>query len=212
METLSKLFGSMAKVKIMKLFLFNPEQVFDNTEISERTKTNTTILRKELNLLEKIKFIKKKSFFKKIESDSNSKKVASSATRRKGGKRISGWVINKDFEFLMPLQNLLIENGSLGENEIIDKLKKVGNLKLVIIAGVFIQDLNSRADILIVGDNLSDSLLEKSIHTLESEVGKELRYVVFETADFKYRLGIYDKLLRDILDYSHKKLINKIGV
>jgi hypothetical protein len=121
-------------------------------------------------------------------------------------------VINKDFEFLIPLQNLLIENGSVGENEIIDKLKKAGNLKLVIIAGVFMQDLNSRADILIVGDNLNDSFLEKSIQALESEVGKELRYVVFETADFKYRLGIYDKLLRDILDYSHKKLINKIGV
>jgi len=39
--------------KIMKLFLFNPDQVFDNAEISERTKTNTTVLRKELNSLEK---------------------------------------------------------------------------------------------------------------------------------------------------------------
>jgi len=210
METLAKLFGSAEKVKIMKLFLFNPDQVFDNADLSERTKTVATVLRKELNLLSKIKFIKKKSFFKKSEVENG--KAVSSTARRKGGKRVSGWILDKSFPFLLPLQNLLIENGSLESKEIVDILKKVGNLKLLIVSGVFIQDLNSRADLLIVGDNLSEALLERSIQNLESEVGKELRYVVFETADFKYRLGIYDKLLRDILDYSHKKIINRIGV
>lgn len=198
METLSKLFGSVAKVKIMKLFLFNPEQVFDNVEISNRAKITIAISRKELNLLNKIKFVKKKSFFKE------------NKTGRK--KRTSGWILDKSFPFLAPIQNLLVENGSLRSKEIVDKLKKVGNVKLLIVAGIFIQDMNSRADILVVGDNLNDSSLGRAIHILESEVGRELKYVVFETADFKYRLGIYDKLLRDILDYSHKKLINKLGI
>lgn len=198
METLGKLFGSVAKVKIMKLFLFNPEQVFDNIEISGRTKITSAISRKELNLLNKIKFIRKKSFFKE---GGNGRK-----------KRTDGWILDKNFPFLAPVQNLLIESGTLKSDEIVDKLKKIGNLKLLIISGVFIQDMNSRADILIVGDNLNDSSLGRAIHILESEVGRELRYVVFETADFKYRLGIYDKLLRDILDYSHKKLINKLGI
>jgi len=200
MEILAKLFGSEARVKIMKLFLLNSEQAFENTEISGRAKIAPAVSRKELNLLNKINLIKKKSFFKE-----NSKK--------KGGKKkIEGWILNPDFPLLSPLQNLLIESGTLKPNEIVDKLKGVGNLKLLIVAGIFIQDLNSRADILIVGDNISDTAVEKAMRTLESEVGRELRYVVFETADFKYRLGIYDKLLRDILDYSHKKIIDKIGV
>ncbi len=201
MEILAKLFGSVARVKIMKLFLLNPEQVFDNVEISSRTKIVTTTSRKELNLLIKIKFIKKRSFFKEVGDKSKT-----------GKKRKDGWILNKDFSFLAPLQNLLVESGSLKSKEIVDRLKSVGSLKLLIVAGVFIQDLNSRADILIVGDNLNEVSLERSMRILESEVGRELRYVVFETADFKYRLGIYDKLLRDILDYSHKKIINKIGI
>ncbi len=205
MEILAKLFGSVARVKIMKLFLLNPDQIFGSMDISDRTKITTAISRKELTLLDKINFIKKKSFIEETE-------------KKKGGKvkiekkRGYGWALNEDFPFLAPLQNLLVEGGSLKPKEIIDKLKKVGNLKLLIVSGVFIQDMNSRADILIVGDNLHEPSLERAIRVLESEVGRELRYVVFETVDFKYRLGIYDKLLRDILDYSHKKLVNKLGI
>ena len=205
METLAKLFGSVARVKIMKLFLFNPEQIFGSIDISDRTKITSIISRKELALLDKVSFIKKKSFIEEIEK----KKDGKVKIERK---RVYGWALNEDFPFLAPLQNLLIESGSLTSSEIINKLKKVGNLKLLIISGVFIQDMNSRADILIVGDNLHEPSLERAVRILESEVGKELRYVVFETADFKYRLGIYDKLLRDILDYSHKKLINKLSI
>jgi len=205
MEILAKLFGSVARVKIMKLFLFNPEQIFGSMDISDRTKITSIVSRKELALLDKVSFIKKKSFMEEIEK----KKDGKVKIERK---RVYGWALNEDFPFLAPLQNLLIESGSLTSGEIINKLKKVGNLKLLIISGVFIQDMNSRADILIVGDNLHEPSLERAVRILESEVGKELRYVVFETADFKYRLGIYDKLLRDILDYSHKKLINKLGI
>ena len=204
METLAKLFGSIARVKIMKLFLSNPEQAFDNLDVAERTKTTPAISRRELSLLDKVSLIKKKSFLKEKFKKGQKDKVIK--------KRTDGWILNKDFPFLSPLQNLLVESGVLKSNEIIDKLKNVGNLKLLIVAGVFIQDMNSRADLLIVGDNLNESALERAVRVLESEMGRELRYVVFETPDFKYRLGIYDKLLRDILDYSHKKLVNKIGL
>lgn len=204
MEILIKLFGSAARVKIMKLFLSNPDQAFDNLEIANRTKTAPAIARKELVLLDKIKLIKRKSFLKESGGQGGKNK----ATRKK----MEGWILDKEFVFLSPLQNLLIESGTLEANEIIDKLKNVGNLKLLIVAGIFIRDINSRADLLVVGDNLSEMALERAVRVLESEVGRELRYVVFETADFKYRLGIYDKLLRDILDYSHKKLVNKLGL
>ena len=205
METLAKLFGSVARVKVMKLFLLNPDQIFGSMDVSDRTKTTSAISRKELNLLDKINFIKKKSFIEEIEKKKDGKiKIEK--------KKVYGWALNEDSPFLAPLQNLLVEGGSLKSKEIVDKLKKVGSLKLLIISGVFIQDLNSRADILIVGDNLHEPSLERAIRTLESEVGRELKYVVFETADFRYRLGIYDKLLRDILDYPHKKLVNKLSL
>ncbi|MCK4386751.1 MAG: hypothetical protein KAV41_01540 [Candidatus Pacebacteria bacterium] len=206
MEILSKLFGSSARIKIMKLFLSNPDDVFNNKEISKRAKVVLATVRKELNLLDKISFINKKAAVAKI------KKTASAIRRSKNGKKASGCILNPNFPFLAPLQNLLIKNSPLESKEIIGRLKGGGKLKLVIASGVFIQDLDSRIDILIVGGDLNNAYLERALRILESEIGQELRYVILDTPDFEYRLGVYDKLLRDVLDYPHKKLINKLNL
>ena len=205
METLSKLFGSTAKVKIMRLFLSNDDMVFDNEEISRRTKVPLVTLRKELNVLSKISLIKKRVFYKEIIKKKRGKEVMEK-------KKMNGWVLNLDFSFLAPLKNLLVKGSPVASKDITDRLKGGGVIKLIITSGVFIQEADSRVDILIVGDNLNTSYLEKAIHILESEIGQELRYSILETADFNYRLGVYDKLLRDILDYSHKKILNKLDL
>ncbi|MFH0846124.1 MAG: hypothetical protein V1851_01850 [Patescibacteria group bacterium] len=203
MEILSKLFGSVARVKIMRLFLSNEDWAFDNEEIAKRTKVPTTGVRKEVSLLEKVGFIKKRVFFKEIEK----KKRGEIYVEKK---KTNGWILDVNFSLLAPMKNLLIKSSPLETKEIVDRLKNGGTLKLLITSGIFIQDSDSRVDLLIVGDNLNVNYLDRAIKVLESEIGQELRYVVLDTPDFNYRLGIYDKLIRDILDYSHKKLINKL--
>ena len=193
METLSKLFGSEAKVKIMRMFLFNPEHVFDVRDISQRTKTNPITVRKEISLLQKMRLIKRRKL-----------------TRKKSNGH--GFVLDSHFAYLLPLQNFLINIEPLNPKEIIKKISRLGNIKLIIIAGVFIQEPESRIDLLIVGDHVKKGTLENTIKTLESEIGKELRYTYFTTEDFKYRLGMFDKLTRDILDYPHRKVLNKLGI
>jgi hypothetical protein len=71
-------------------------------------------------------------------------------------------------------------------------------------------DNDRMADLMIVGDRLDRKMIEGEIKKLESEVGKELRYALFDTEEFMYRLKMYDKLLRDVLDYPHEKIVNKI--
>ena len=46
------------------------------------------------------------------------------------------------------------------------------------------------------------------IRVLESEVGKELTYAIFETPEFLYRANMYDKLVRDIIDLPHIKALD----
>lgn len=192
MEELSKLFGSEAKVKIMRLFLFNPETVFDTGEISERAKVEPPKVRREMSNLEKMGLVKRRSSIKK-----------------RGG---HGFVLETQFPYLLQLQNFLINIEPLQPKEIIRKVSKIGNIKLIIIAGVFLQEVESRADLLVVGDGVKKGNLDGLIKTLESEIGKELRYAYFTTDDFKYRISMFDKLIRDILDYPHKKILNKIGL
>jgi hypothetical protein len=190
METLSKLFGSEAKVKMMRLFLFNPETVFDTAEIAKRSNENATKVRKEINLLQKTNLVKHHAM--------------------RSGK--NGFVLNSQFTYLLPLQNFLINIEPLHSKEIIKRIGKLGTIKLLLIAGVFIQNPESRVDILIVGDHIKKAGLEHTIKSLESEIGKELRYSYFTTEDFNYRNGMCDKLTRDILDYPHKTLVNKLGI
>ena len=39
---------------------------------------------------------------------------------------------------------------------------------------------------------------------MEAEIGSELVYAIFDTKEFTYRLNMYDKLVRDILDFPHE--------
>ena len=64
MEILGKLFGSEARVKILRLFFLNEEMGFEMKEIEKRTKLKATTVRKEIVALKSIGFIKKKYFSK----------------------------------------------------------------------------------------------------------------------------------------------------
>ncbi|MFZ2522156.1 MAG: hypothetical protein WAX44_01000 [Minisyncoccia bacterium] len=188
METLARLFGSETKVKILRLFLFNDEHVFYMKEIVERTKSDLTSVKKEMPNLLKMSLIRK---------------------RKIKGKH--GYSLNTQFLELRALRSFLVNLEPLSENMIIKNLSKAGSLKLILTAGIFIQDPESRVDILVVGDAIKKAGLEKAVKILESEVGKELKYAYFSTNDFKYRISMFDKLTRDILDYPHKIVLNKLG-
>jgi hypothetical protein len=127
-------------------------------------------------------------------------------------KKVKGWILNDDFVYINALRTFLLTTRNLEHNRILQKLSSSGKLKLVILAGVFINDPESRVDIFVVGDKLSKGALANAIKNLESEIGKELNYAFFETDDFKYRIGVYDKLVRDILDFPHKVLLDKLAI
>lgn len=181
----SYIFGGEAKVKIMRLFIFNPTLVFSASEVSHRVKTSSSTARRELGSLIKAGLVKK------------------------GAK---GYMLNRSYRYLPAIGNFLIDAAPLSEKEIVKKISSTGNIKLILISGVFLHNPDSRVDILIVGDNIKNGKLLSAMSAIEAELGSELRYTVFETSDFQYRLGIYDKLIRDILDSQHEKILNKLGL
>lgn len=184
-KSISHLFGSEAKVKIMRLFVFNKTAIFTAKTVSDRVQTGPRVVRKELSSLIKAGLIHK---------------------------RARGYVLNNEYDYLKAVERFLLEASPITEKEIIRKLSKTGAIRLILTSGVFKQDSEARVDLLVVGDKLKEGKLLKAISSLEAELGRELRYAAFETPDFKYRVGIYDKLVRDILDYPHRKLVDKVGL
>jgi len=210
METLGILFNSQARVKIIRLFLFNQELAYDFKDICNKSKVKKHEAKKELSLLQKAGLIKTRSFYKTIIKKKGPSRGRAGKKLVESKKKEKGWCLDSSFSYMKALRELLLSTESLERANIVKKLSSAGKLKFVLVAGVFIQDPDSRLDMLVVGDNIRKSTIEKSIKDIESEIGKELAYAYFDTEDFKYRLGMYDKLVRDALDYPHKILLDKI--
>lgn len=194
METLAKLFGGQARVKIMRLFLLNESTSFDIEDVVSRSRVNKVNARKEINALSSMGFIKSKNITKE--------------NSRGTKKKVVGWSLNTLFPYLPSVRDLLIDPNLLLKDDIPQRFKQVGKLKLLIVSGVFIGNSESRVDIMMVGDKIKKTALVQAIKMLEAEIGKELDYVVFNTEEFKYRLDMYDKLVCDIIDLPHEKLID----
>lgn len=205
MDVLERLFGSAAKVKIIKLFLFNPESAFDVAQAAVRAKITQEIARKEINNLLEINFVRPRSYIKEIKKQKN-------RNMEIVRKRANGYTLDQKFPYIEDLKAFLGNINPFKYKDIIDKISRAGKIQLLIISGMFIKNPDSRADLLVVGDNIKQNQLDNIMSTIESEIGKEIRYAVFETSEFNYRLSMFDKLIRDILDYPHEKIINKLGL
>ena len=205
MDTLGMLFGSSARVKILRLFLLNPLEILDISTISQRSKVNLAETRKEINLLKKVGFLAEKSFFKATSSDETAKKAGPK-------KRIHGVQLKSDFPLLPQLKGLVVSETPLNRSQIANRFRGVGKIKFLAISGIFLDEPNSRVDVLIVGDGLKKRAVENALHSIEAEIGKELSYGALETSDFLYRVSVYDKFVRDVLDFRHDRVIDKLGV
>ena len=183
MEILGKILGNGARVKIMRLFLLNKDKGFRSKDITKRSRVNLDVVRRELRLLTSVNFIKKRS------------------------RASLDWYFNSLFKYAKEFEDLLVRSDSLNKEKLLDNFKNVGRIKLLIISGVFIKNDHSRVDLLIVGDKMKRGKIEGGIRKLEAEIGAELIYAVFNTKEFIYRLNMYDKFVRDILDYPHEILL-----
>lgn len=210
MDTLGKLFSSNGLVKIMRLFLLNSGTPFESKDVALRSKTSASGARAELALLYSIGFISRKIFAKDL-SQKNVKRAGKNPPKPIRKKTI-GWVLNKDFVYLYALKVLLLNQDAVNKQGIIKRISGTGKIKLVVLSGIFLREDASRIDMLIVGDQINKKSLESALKHVESEVGKELSYAAMDTKEFHYRLGMYDKFIRDILDYPHEKLVDKIGL
>lgn len=181
------LFGSELRVKMMRLFLFNPDDSFDSEAIILKSQAKKREVVKELDFLRKLGLVKKK-------------------------KGVSSWSLDRKFEFADALSDFLIRTNSLERKSILKKIEKTGRIKTVLVSGIFTKNADSRLDMFVIGDSVKNRALDRVIKAVESDMGKDIRYAVLSASDFAYRLGMNDKLVRDVLDYPYDVLVDKLGV
>ena len=123
--------------------------------------------------------------------------------------------LNTNFEFFYELRDLILKSSPAEKDRMIERLNKLGRVKLAIISGIFInkEGLDPLiTDILIVGDDIDRRKLHAFLRATEAEVGKEIKFTVMDKDEFQYRLAMFDRFIRVLLESPHEKLINKLGI
>lgn len=186
-DPLQILFGSPTRIKLLRLFLFNLGQSFNTAEAATRARVDKKEARHELDLFYRAGLLKR--------------------SRRRG---ILYFSLRSDFEYLRALQGLLLNAPARGA-DILRRLRGAGNIRFVALSGIFTGEWDGTLDLIVVGDRVSEGKFRSRIKRLEAELGKELRYALLNSQDFYYRLNMNDKLLRDVLDYNHRIVLDRIG-
>ena len=186
-EILETLFGSKAKTRTLRFFLLNPEKEYTISEIAQKNMLPIPSVRKEINELKKIKFVIEKN--------------------RKGKKSFS---LDQSFHFYPELKSLITKATASPQCKSLAKIKTIGDVKLLLVSGIFLNYAKSKVDMVVVANNVSRSKLKSAMNNLEAEIGKEVSFVLMNSEEFKYRLDMLDRFLLDFMEGPHTELIDKI--
>jgi hypothetical protein len=196
-QILEKLFDSPVKVRVLKLFLRNSNDIYRTVDVAQKTQNRLRAIKKEIEGLEEIEFLKKRRIKGK---------------KKNGKERGVYYYVNPQFDFYNELRTLVLKSSPASIEKIYKNIKRLGRIKLALLSGVFINFDGSRLDLFIVGNGIKKTRLENFLKKLEAEVGKTIDYSYLTTEDFNYRLSMFDRFILDILEKPHRKLINKLRI
>lgn len=175
------LFGSKTRVKLLHLFLNNPNRAFYVREITRKIDEQINSVRRELANMLSVGIIK---------SDSSNNRLY--------------YEINQDYQHYEPLRaifadsHLQSEVATSGEvNDWTKRLKPLGDVRVAIFSGSLVRGSSSEVDVLLAGD-INKTQSKRFLKDLEEEEGRSLNYTVMSYEDFYYRLSIKDRFITAI--------------
>jgi hypothetical protein len=197
---LSKLFGSNARVKILKLFLLNPDQKFFVREVARNLELQLNSVHREIANLVSIGLLAVK--------EAEAGELDGTKVTKQDKKY---YHVQENFVFYKELKALLVKSEVLYEKEFTDKLKKLGKIKLLILTGFFVNEEAATVDLFVVGD-FNKERLAKIVKELEGNLVREINYAVMTEEEFNYRREIADVFLYRILDGTKIVIVDENGV
>jgi len=173
---INKLFSSRARVDVLKLFFFNPENSFYQRQISKLSGQSIRGVQREVARLEELGIIEKS-----IE-----------------GNRIY-YKVNKNCPIFKELKNILFK--SVGIAQVLKGHLKSDEIKVAFIYGSYARNkesLLSDIDLMVIG-KISSRELSHLLSKPKKELMREINYVVFSPKEFKERIRQKDHFLNSVL-------------
>lgn len=203
-DFLSAFIGNPARARLLRVFMFNQTEIFTTAYAAKRAGIPLSAVTQETKALEALGIVKRGKVAKP-----SAKKVVKKGKKKSAEKFEVTYTLNADFKHMRALSSFVHEVSPAQYDTIVDALKRSGKLGLVILSGSFMGDSSRPADILVAIDSLNEGRLEQAIKKLEPIFGREIRYAAFSTPEFRYRLTVQDRLIRDTLDFPHSVLMDR---
>lgn len=189
------LFGSKTRVKLLHLFLNNPNRAFYVREITRKIDEQINSVRRELANMLSIGIIK---------SDSSNNRLY--------------YEINQSYPHYEPLRaifadgNLQSEVASASDaSDWSKRLKILGDVRVALLAGSMVRGSKGDLDVLFAG-SINKTQAKRFMKELEEEEGRSLNYTVMTYEDFYYRLSIKDRFITDIVNGKFTLLQDTEGI
>ena len=182
---LEKLFGSKTRTGLLSLFFSNIERSYYVREMTRVIDEQINSVRRELSNLESIGVIKNETYDNKVYYSANTKHPFARVLNMMFSTKVDKVLVEtavKDStwdEYIRPVKSylsfLFVTNRVPGQDGI---------------------------DMLVVGDDRTKKL-SRWAEVVEKKEGKPLNYVIISRDDFKYRLSVKDRFLKEIMEMQH---------
>lgn len=193
---LARIFGSNARVKILKTFLGKPEQKYYTRQLSRDLELQVNSVRRELENLQNIGLIKEEGIENTVIPEEEAK---TSKTAKKGEKvplknDKKYFVVDRDFLLFRELKSLFAKANLLSCQDFLKNIDDIGKIKHLWLSGIFTGETQAPVDLLLVGKVNKTQLLQK-INILEEDLGKEINFTLMDESEYEYRTDINDIFL-----------------
>ena len=188
---IDSLFGSKTRVKLLHLFLNNPEKSFYVREITRMIDEQINSVRRELANMVSVGIVQQDAIDNKLY-----------------------YSVNDDYPYIKPLAAIFSDKnteggvGAAGGVSWKDSLGRMRGLKLAIISGKLVVGSSSAVDLLLVGDDMSAVTIKNIVKKIEKDRKIEINYAVISYDDFYYRMSVKDRFIMDIVRNKHSVLVD----
>lgn len=184
---IEQLFGSRTRVKLLKLFLTNPNTAFYVRELTRKIDEQLNSVRRELANLTSLGMV--------LYNDHDDKKF---------------YQLNPSFVLNDELKAVLLKSQLLTEQDLIKRLRTAGKIKYLALTGSFTGAKGAATDILLVG-KVDKNLLTRVIDRFQKDVGKEINYTVLSTREFNERRSLGDKFIVTVLNSPKVVVVDDVA-
>jgi biotin operon repressor len=120
------------------------------------------------------------------------------------------YMINDRHRLLPDVRKSLLKNQKPYEDELFSAIRKLGEVQAAFLSGVFTGHPELPVDILIIG-KINLTKLDNFLMACKKMMNRDVNYSVMTPDEFRLRRDTFDRFIKDIFDYHHVVVVDKLA-